>query len=484
MKRRDAGKDWLLVGLITLLGLALRLYHLGSQSLWYDEAYSWLYIAATDFWTGIKLVLVDLVQLPLYYILGRPFTLLGDNAWALRLPSAMAGTLALPAIFLLGKQVGGRRVGLLAATLLALNPFHIWFSRDARNYALTMLFVVLAVYSFVRLLSGHRMWIWFTLFSGLGFVTHYFCLLIPLAQFGYFLLNFRRRHPIFRRWVLSLAIAFLPALAWSIARFTLEERSMGIAWIPAPKPWAPLVTLWNFSLVTIGQWTLLATTALPAFALALAFGLGRSRYRQWLILWLTVPLTSVALIAWVLGRKFYVDRYFIITLPAYLLLLVLGVRQLPHRWAKIVLSAALLAASVCGTARLFTDPHLAKQDWRTAMTIVTDSRQPGDLVVLRSAEDIVPASYYERDLAPWTYLHPRPETNPWLSILAEFDSRRVWLIYVNPIGSNHLVTKGIPFDIHTTADEATRTWLADHRDHIVAEHALPGISVVLIALSP
>ena len=476
--------DVLWMTIICLLGFAVRMVQLGDQSLWYDEAYSWLNIAATDFWTGLKISLANFVHPPLYYILSRPYTILGENEWVLRLPAVMTGTLAIAAIYPLGKRVGRRRTGLLTALLLTLNPFHVWFSREVRNYSLALLLSILIVYFFLRILRGERVWLWFTLVSTLGFITHYFCLLLALAQFIYFLLNFRRRYRLFRRWALSMAVAFLPMLVWLIALFAQEEQMIGISWIPTPKIWSPLVTLWNFSLLTTGRWTILEIVALPFFVVAFILGLGRSRYRQWLILWLVVPLVSIMLVSWGTGRNIYVDRYFVVCLPAFLLLLAQGALRLPKHWARIGLSMALLLASTAGTARIFVDPHLAKEDWRTAATVVSEHRLADDLVILRNAEDIIPVTYYHRpDLDPWTYLHPRTEADPWPTIIDEYSPQRLWLVYVNPIGSNHLLTKGLPFDIHTKADPATVAWLAAHQEEIVEEWSLSGLTVLLVQLS-
>jgi uncharacterized membrane protein len=476
--------DLLWMTIICWLGFALRMVQLGDQSLWYDEAYGWLNFAGTDFWTGLKISLAGFVHPPLYYILSRPFTILGEHEWVLRLPAVMTGTLAIPAIYLLGKRVGGRRLGLLTALLLTLNPFHVWFSRDVRNYSLALLLSILMVYFFLRILRGERAWIWFTLYSALGFITHYFCLILPLAQFIYFLLNFRRRYRLFRRWVLNMAIAFLPLLFWLIALFTQEEQMIGIAWIPTPKIWAPLVTLWNFSLLTIGQWTILEVVGLPFFVVAFILGLGRSRYRQWLILWLFVPLVSILLVSRATGRNIYVDRYFVVCLPAFLLLLALGAFRPHKRWAWIGLSLALLVASAAGTVRIFVDPHLAKEDWRTAIAVVSEQRMPDDLMILRNPEHIIPVRYYHRSsLGPWTYLHPRIETDPWSAIIDEYRPQRLWLVYLNPTESNHLLTKGLPFDIYTKADPATVAWLAVHRGEIVEEWSLSGLTVLLVQLS-
>jgi mannosyltransferase len=475
--------DAVWIATMIFIGWTVRLYHLGEQSLWFDEAYSWLSIAAADLRTSLSLTLATFVHPPLYYILSRPFMLLGDREWILRLPAAIAGILAIAAMYLLGKQVGGRRVGLLAALLLSVNPFHVWFSREVRNYTLAMLFAVLSVYFFVQVLHKGRGWIWFTLFSALGFLTHYFFLLIPLAQFSYFLLDFRQTYRLFRKWVLSMAMAFAPMTIWLIALFAQEEKLIGIAWIPTPKPWSLLNTVWNLSLLSVGRWTVLTTIALPVFVLAFALGLGRSCYRRWLILWLIVPPISIMLISWILQRSFYVDRYFIIILPAYLLLLALGVNRLPKSWAQTSLAVALLIGSSVATARIFVDPDLAKEDWRGALAVVREGRRPGDLVVVRDAESIVPLTYYYPEhLAPWTYLAPRSEADPWPTILEEYGPHRVWLVYGNSLNSSHTVTNGPPFDIYARADTATRNWLVAHREQIMEEHSLSGITVLLVDL--
>lgn len=123
------------IGLILLIALALRLYQLGEQSLWFDETHSW-------FQTTLPLrdCLKDIAPYPpLYYILMRPVALIGRSEFWLRFSSVATGVVGVAITYRAGRQLEGRRLGLLAALLCALNPFHLWYSQEFRYYALEYL---------------------------------------------------------------------------------------------------------------------------------------------------------------------------------------------------------------------------------------------------------------------------------------------------------------------------------------------------------
>jgi hypothetical protein len=225
----------------------------------------------------------------------------------------------------------------------------------------------------------------------------------------------------------------------------------------------------------------LDTISLPFFAAALILGLRRSKHRQWLLLWLGVPILFVMLVSWLLGRNFYVDRYFIVSLPAYLLLLTVGVHHVRPAWLQTGLVVALLFASILSTTRIWSDQEMNKEDWQSAMALVTEGRQPEDLIVMHQAEDIVPARYYyPQSLEPWAYVDSAQATGLWNAIMAEYAPSRLWLVYRNANVSAHLVTQALPFDIYSQADPHTRAWLAAHRSQVVAEHILAGITVLVM----
>src|SRR5829696_8685863 len=104
---------------IMLLGAVLRFYGLGFQSLWSDELASWDISNRETISQVIGGVRSD-DHPPLYFLILRfAQGIFGDSEWALRLPSAFAGWLCIPAIYLLGKRLYSEREGIVAALFLA-----------------------------------------------------------------------------------------------------------------------------------------------------------------------------------------------------------------------------------------------------------------------------------------------------------------------------------------------------------------------------
>lgn len=128
---------------ITLLGAALRLLWLGRDGLWTDEATTLVYARL-----GLRALFVEIgndLQAPLYYLsLELPLTLFGETEWAVRSLSALAGIAAIPLVAEAGRRLLGPRAGLIAALLLAVNPLHVHYSREARVQVVLALAVVVA----------------------------------------------------------------------------------------------------------------------------------------------------------------------------------------------------------------------------------------------------------------------------------------------------------------------------------------------------
>lgn len=145
---------WLLAGII-LLGFMLRIYRIGDKGLWLDEAFS-VWMARNSLPELIAWLLRVDQHPPLYYVLLHFWLWLGDSAAQVRTLSALFGTLTLPIMFLLGRRISGSGVGLTAALILALSPFHVRFAQETRMYALLTLNVSLATLALVYILSDPR----------------------------------------------------------------------------------------------------------------------------------------------------------------------------------------------------------------------------------------------------------------------------------------------------------------------------------------
>jgi hypothetical protein len=139
---------------------------------------------------------------PLYYVLEWLWTQalgFGTDPANLRFLSALFGTLTVPVAFLAARELSSRRAGVMAAALVALNPFLVWYSQEARAYALLVLLIALGVYVFGRALARPtrgRLALW-ALVSILAIWTHYFAVFTVVPEAAWLLWSVRpRRRPL------------------------------------------------------------------------------------------------------------------------------------------------------------------------------------------------------------------------------------------------------------------------------------------------
>lgn len=173
---------WLLGG----AALLLRLFDLGRQDLWVDEGITWFY-ARNFSLAGLGELIRGEPTPPLYYALVAAWTrLLGDSDLVLRLPSALAGALAPPLLALLGDRLGWRRAGLCGGVLLALHPWHLFLSREARVYPLLLTLALALALALRRALEdgARRSWLAASLLLALTLYSHLFGLFVGAAAFA------------------------------------------------------------------------------------------------------------------------------------------------------------------------------------------------------------------------------------------------------------------------------------------------------------
>lgn len=171
---------------ILLLAAALRLPTLGSQSLWYDEAFTPVHVLHASLGATLHSVSQTENSPPLWYVLEWGFTrVLGSGAVALRLLSALAGLATVPLAWGVGRELAGRRAAIATALLVAVNPLFVWYSQEARVYGLFVFMATLALWCFLRALRDPtpRRLAAFAVSGALALLTHYFAvfLLAPMC---------------------------------------------------------------------------------------------------------------------------------------------------------------------------------------------------------------------------------------------------------------------------------------------------------------
>jgi hypothetical protein len=177
---------WLGLAALVLLAAGLRLSTLGLQSFWYDEAFTPVHVLHGSLGATLRAMVHTENTPPLWYLIEwLDARVLGTGEIALRLPSALAGIATVPVAWAIGGELGGRRAALITATLVAVNPLFVWYSQEARAYALFVFTAALAMLCFLRAdrePTRARMAA-FALGGSLALLTHYFALflLIPMV---------------------------------------------------------------------------------------------------------------------------------------------------------------------------------------------------------------------------------------------------------------------------------------------------------------
>ena len=177
---------WWVLAALLVLAAALRLSTLDLQSFWYDEAYTPVHVLHASLAATLRSVVHSENSPPLWYLLEwLDARVLGDGETALRLPSALAGIATVAVAWAIGRELAGARAAAACAALVAVNPLFVWYSQEARAYALFVLLSALAILCFLRARTQPtrgRMAA-FALCGSLALLTHYFSvfLLVPMA---------------------------------------------------------------------------------------------------------------------------------------------------------------------------------------------------------------------------------------------------------------------------------------------------------------
>jgi mannosyltransferase len=385
---------WALAAIVAamLLGLGLRLHGFTRHDVWLDEANS--VAIAHHALADIPGVLGLDSSPPIYYwLLHLWMGLFGDGEAAVRLPSVLLGTLLIPITALLAFRLAGAWAAVAAAWLLAVSPFAVQFSQQARMYMLLPVFATLAAERLVvyiengatGALIGHF------LFLVLGFYTHNWGLFLLPASAAAVAMAPRARSS---RWSIGAALAVVAYLPW-IPYLMQQAHSDSYRFISVSKQVAwllPIRTLILFSsgvgnpgedarslLPDIGAWVVLGVwIGLVGGALRRSRSF-RGRAGRVLVVAL-VPLFIAA--AWpLLGRPIYfLGRYEVMILPL-LIAAVAGAATLllPPRWLGPAVAVGCLGLGWLSfdyarvVRRTYPEPAMARA--------LAPALRPGDRVV-------------------------------------------------------------------------------------------------------
>jgi uncharacterized membrane protein len=117
----------ILLSLVTFLAALLRMHALTAKSFWLDEGLS-VEVARLPWPRLMHALWFGDANMSLYLLLLRHWLTFGNSEGFIRGLSVLFSVATVPPIFFLGARLFGRRAGLLAALLLAVNAYHIHYA--------------------------------------------------------------------------------------------------------------------------------------------------------------------------------------------------------------------------------------------------------------------------------------------------------------------------------------------------------------------
>ena len=371
----------MLAGIVVVAGV-LRFATLDGQSYWFDEA------------TTVRLLRMDLGDMlaaipdsestpPLYYVVAWFWTqLFGTGEVGLRSLSALAGTATIPVVYAIGARAVSARAGLVAAGLAAANPLLVWYSQEARAYALLVLLAALTLLVLPRALerpSARNLAAWATL-SALAVATHYFAAFLIVPEALWLFHRWRARAVVPIAAVGVVALALLPMAITQAendgARFIRGSSEISrLASVPkqfltgydAPGEVPATIAAGLLALYGIYLLARRATSEEKSGAIPLAI--------------LAALVAGVPALLSVTGADYLITRNVIIALVPALVVLATGYATARAGRGGIAASVLLAAVGVALCVGVASDKRYQRDDWRGVAERLGPATAPRVLVV-------------------------------------------------------------------------------------------------------
>jgi uncharacterized membrane protein len=420
-----------------LAAFAVRLYHLGAESLWYDETVS-VYLSRLPLNAMLAHTAGD-IHPPGYYALLHAWQALTSPILAHGLeflfafPSLFFGILALPLLYSIGRRLFGDRTALAALWLGAFAPFLVWYSQEVRMYTLGAFLGLLCLWALLKFTTtppasnstranaaSHARYGWLAVYvvaaaAGLYTLYYFLLLLVALNLVALLFIWLHENGELASRprrlaiWLAAQAAVLLLWLPW-FPTFLRQSTDPPVP--PWRTPWdSPAAFLHSlsetFAALLVGQtppgpatptagatwpWAVVTVLLLVGAPVLAATRAGRrttdwARTRLWLaiaavLIYVFVPIL-ILYSGTLLGTPIYHVRYLALYAPPFLLVpawLVVNAWRL-RPWLGSAMWVGLLAISALALLAFWTNPLYRADDHRSAVADLAQRWRPGDAIL-------------------------------------------------------------------------------------------------------
>jgi len=418
--------------LIMVIAIGLRFINISRDSLWLDEAIS--YLTANLSVTDILINTIQDPHPPFYYLLLHYWLkLIPDSDSALRFLGVLLNLLLVPLVYLLALDLLGRySLALLSALFIAISPFQIAYSHELRMYALLMLLITLMVWAYWHAIRQEK-WCWWLLFfitALLSIYTHLFSFFALTAIGIYALINYRNRRALITTILMGVVLAVLFA-PWLYILAGESQYDLGSL--------RPLLTIDNnpikliiaFTFLLFGQSTNLWYSGAALFltvAIIIIFLMEMRRVRQkeeskalLLLGLLVLCIIGLPVIFYYIRPFFLPERTMAAASPFLLILLAWAVtrRRSPLPFLIMIAGLVMLVGSL-----VYLLGEAQKPPYREVIELVAQNLETDDVILHTSDGSYLPALRYE-DLPNHAVLAGDPDPRKPISVFEAWGGN-VW----------------------------------------------------------
>jgi len=415
---------------VLILALMLRLYNLCRFPLWFDEAAAameprgifslpgiWQFLDA-----GFSSNRADYLMFYCHGFVHYWKALAGDCVFGLRISSVFWGVAGVFMAYKLAGYLSGKPAARAAALLLAIAPFHIYFSQELRQYSAILFLSLSAFYFLFRILDGAavRNWVYWAALNTVNIYFHYMMFFLLAAQV-LLLFAYRRRLKISPLAMIACAgslILLFPALltvfqktSYILTHDIRPDISDYPIWAGSVDPRTLLYTLRDFSIgYTLDAYSLPALTAVVFMSGLFIAGIVCLKYEKGFygtaaaVLFI-FPLLALFLVSLML-KPCYVDRYLFPLGGLFCICAGIGIHAAGKRYGALLLAAAFIFSAV-GLVSYYRDDmpadnrqHVGYMRKNTAINAVvpaiTAQYRPEDQIFCASRLIILPFKFYTR----------------------------------------------------------------------------------------
>lgn len=412
--------------IILLFGIFTHVYRFSFRNIWIDEITSISYARGE-----LKNVFPLFSYKPVYFLLLKAWIFFfGTAEAAARSLSVILGVASIIIIYKLCKKLLNREVGLLASFFLAISPFHIYISQQARQFALMEFLVLLSMYIYISYItSAKKRWLPLNLFLNLLIVySHPYGLAVPLLQ-SLHLFSKQRFKSLRKQWLFLYSILVLIII---VSFITLTPELRNKEWAPQDRDvvflwkvlgpewrdidWMPPVTLGVFGDVIetfsyggksygsreffrerkyyINSLTAFLFTAFFLVGFLLDWGVYQ-KYKSFFAFWFFSPLLLAYLIS-VFIKPILVIRYLNYIVPVFYVVISFAIWKIAGKKGAVLAGIILFITTLLliPLGEIYYRVNKDADSWRATSNFLKSQIRENDIVVFAPSYLYLPLGYY------------------------------------------------------------------------------------------